>query len=119
MREPVVQKARQRTEEDLVGFVVGKRKGSLIDDMAVNLEDGITMFQGGGQNGIDGVGRPGYAIRGASSALLMSNQMNFAHDEDVPRCAAPSATEKQGDRFLSVSWKQMRLQRLVLSVGEA
>jgi hypothetical protein len=45
--------------------------------------------------------------------------MNFADDQDVPRRAAPSATEKQRDRFLAVSWKQMRVQRRVLSVGEA
>jgi hypothetical protein len=48
----------------------------------------------------------------------MWNQMNFADGQDVPRSAAPSATEKQCDRFLAVARKQMRVQRLVLSVGE-
>jgi len=87
--------------------------------MTVNLNDGITVFQCLRQNAIDNVGRPRYTIRGASSVLLMWNQVNFTDNEDMPRCAASSATEKQRDRFLAVSWKQMRLQRLVLSVGEA
>jgi hypothetical protein len=87
--------------------------------MTVNLDDGITVFQCLRQNAINNVGRPRYTIRGASSALLMWNQVNFADNQDVPRCAASSATEKQRDRFLAVSWKEMPLQRLVLSVGDA
>jgi hypothetical protein len=45
--------------------------------------------------------------------------MNFSDDQNVPRRAASSATEKQRDRFLAVSRKQVRLQLLVLSVREA